>query len=280
MFRLFPLLLIASSALFSQDTARQPYATESDSHGTQTVFTEPAKYPAYARLKRIEGTVSLHANVDARGQVIDATVTSGPDELRRAALEALLKWQFTGTGSTSTAQVDMRFKLGAPSEAQKVIVKVDYADMPEGMRQKIEAALALKAGDSVDVKDVIDTLAELKILANAMVREQTLMFLGAPMRIRVGGNVQAAKLVKQPAPVYPPLAKQARIQGTVRYEATVGADGNVKNLQLTGGHPLLVPAATDAVKQWVYQTTLLNGKPVEVLTQIDVNFTLSEGAAQ
>ena len=98
----------------------------------------------------------------------------------------------------------------------------------------------------------------------------------APQRIRVGGNVQAAKLIRQPKPSYPPLAKQARIQGTVRFNAIIGKDGTIQNLTLVSGHPLLVPSATEAVKQWVYQPTLLNGEPVEVVTQIDVNFTLSQ----
>ncbi len=97
-----------------------------------------------------------------------------------------------------------------------------------------------------------------------------------PQRIRVGGNVQAARLIKQPRPAYPPLAKQARIQGTVRFNAIIGRDGSIQNLQLVSGHPLLVPSATEAVRQWVYQPTLLNGEPVEVVTQIDVNFTLQQ----
>ena len=96
-----------------------------------------------------------------------------------------------------------------------------------------------------------------------------------PKQIRVGGQVQAAKLVRQPKPVYPPLAKQARIQGTVRFNAVIGKDGTIQNLTLVSGHPLLVPSAQEAVRQWVYQPTLLNGEPVEVVTQIDVNFTLS-----
>lgn len=95
-------------------------------------------------------------------------------------------------------------------------------------------------------------------------------------RIRVGGNVQAANLVRKVTPQYPPLAKQARVQGTVRFQAIIGKDGTIQNLQLISGHPLLVPAATDAVKQWLYKPTLLNGEPVEVVTQIDVNFTLSQ----
>jgi len=98
----------------------------------------------------------------------------------------------------------------------------------------------------------------------------------APQRIRIGGSVQQAKLVRQPHPVYPPLAKQARIQGTVKLTAIISKDGTIQHLEVISGHPLLVPSALEAVKQWVYQPTLLNGEPVEVITQIDVNFTLSQ----
>jgi protein TonB len=98
----------------------------------------------------------------------------------------------------------------------------------------------------------------------------------APQRIRIGGSVQQAKLVRQPHPVYPPLAKQARIQGQVKLSAIISKDGTIQKLEVISGHPLLVPAALEAVKQWVYQPTLLNGEPVEVITQIDVNFTLSQ----
>jgi protein TonB len=88
--------------------------------------------------------------------------------------------------------------------------------------------------------------------------------------------VQAARLVNQPKPSYPPLARQARIQGVVRFNAVIGRDGSIQNLTLVSGHPLLVPSATEAVRQWRYQPTLLNGDPVEVVTTIDVNFTLSQ----
>src|SRR5579871_468235 len=90
-----------------------------------------------------------------------------------------------------------------------------------------------------------------------------------PQRIRVGGNVQAANLVNQQRPVYPPLAKQARISGTVELSAVIGKDGHVQDLKVIKGHPLLVQAALDAVKNWVYRPTLLNGEPVEVSTTID-----------
>ena len=88
--------------------------------------------------------------------------------------------------------------------------------------------------------------------------------------------MQSAKLIRQPKPSYPPLARQARISGVVKFNAVIAKDGSIQNLTMISGHPLLVQAATEAVRQWVYQPTLLNGEPVEVITTIDVNFTLSQ----
>ena len=93
--------------------------------------------------------------------------------------------------------------------------------------------------------------------------------------VRVGGTIQSAKLIVAPKPRYPPLAISAHIQGTVRIQAIIAADGSIRNLQVMSGPPLLVNPAMEAVKQWRYQPTLLNGSPVEVITEIDVVFTLS-----
>src|SRR4030088_884204 len=98
----------------------------------------------------------------------------------------------------------------------------------------------------------------------------------AVSRIRQGGNVTAALLVNKVQPVYPPLARQTRISGTVRLHAIIGKDGSVQQLEVLNGHPLLQQAALDAVRQWRYQPTLLNGDPVEVDTTIDVIFSLNQ----
>jgi TonB family protein len=87
------------------------------------------------------------------------------------------------------------------------------------------------------------------------------------------------KLIQRVRPVYPPLAKQARIQGTVHLTAKIGKDGHVEEVQFVSGHPLLVPAAEEAVRKWVYEPVLVNGEPVEMLTDIDVNFSLIEDQA-
>jgi len=93
---------------------------------------------------------------------------------------------------------------------------------------------------------------------------------------KAGGDLQPGKLVKKVTPAYPAMAVTARVQGAVRFAAVIGKDGTVQNVRVLSGSQMLVPAATDAVKQWVYQPTLLNGQPVEVQTQIEVFFNLTK----
>ena len=95
-----------------------------------------------------------------------------------------------------------------------------------------------------------------------------------PKRIRVSQGVTEGRLIRKVEPRYPPLALSARIQGQVLLSAVISKSGEVQNLLLVSGHPMLVPAAIDAVKQWRYRPYLLNGEPVEVETTITVNFQL------
>ena len=92
----------------------------------------------------------------------------------------------------------------------------------------------------------------------------------------VGGDVQAAKLVKKIVPQYPPLARAARVSGTVHLLGIISKDGTIEQLQVVSGNPLLIEAAVNAVRQWIYRPTLLNGVAVEVIAPIDVIFTLSQ----
>jgi len=94
-------------------------------------------------------------------------------------------------------------------------------------------------------------------------------------RVRVSQGVSEGLLTHKVEPQYPPLAKQAHIQGTVVLHALIGKDGAVKNLQVVSGHPMLSGAAISAVKQWRYKPYMLNGQPVEIDTTITVNFTLA-----
>jgi periplasmic protein TonB len=92
--------------------------------------------------------------------------------------------------------------------------------------------------------------------------------------LKVGGDVQAARIITRVLPAYPAIAKQSRISGTVRLLCVIAKDGTVQKLQVVSGHPFLTRAALDAVRQWVYRPTLLNGEPIEVTAPIDVIFTL------
>ena len=98
-----------------------------------------------------------------------------------------------------------------------------------------------------------------------------------PTRQRVSSGVISGLLIRRVNPAYPPLARQARIQGQVLLRAQISKEGAIENLQLISGHPMLVQSALDAVKQWKYKPYLLNGEPVEVDTEIQVNVTLSGG---
>jgi protein TonB len=94
-------------------------------------------------------------------------------------------------------------------------------------------------------------------------------------QIRVVSALQMARLLHRVEPVYPPLARQTRISGTVELTGVIGTDGRIRELRVVSGHPFLAAAALEAVRQWVYEPTLLNGEPVEVIAPITVNFRLN-----
>jgi len=99
---------------------------------------------------------------------------------------------------------------------------------------------------------------------------------GSPSRVRVSLGVSQGLLIKKVDPTYPPLARQARVQGTVLLQTEINEDGTVETLRLISGHPMLAPAAIEAAKQWRYKPYILNGRPVAVETQVQVNFNLSK----
>jgi protein TonB len=101
--------------------------------------------------------------------------------------------------------------------------------------------------------------------------------IATPKRVPVSSGVVSGLLIRKVQPTYPPLAKQARISGAVVLQAVIGKDGSIENLKAVSGHPMLIQSALDAVRQWKYKPYILNGEPVEVDTQVTVNFTLAGG---
>jgi TonB family protein len=193
------------------------------------------------------------------------------------AVLGILIYTLTPTEHKSDPSGRIRQASAGEGEKKKVVEQVNRRSAvdPLGELSKPDGAgegEKKKVVEQVNRRSAIDPLGEPSKRPPAVA---PLPQAPTPQRIRVGGNVQAANLIRTVKPTYPPLAKQSRIQGTVHFTAIIGKDGTIQNLQLVSGHPFLVEAAAEAVKQWVYRPTLMNGEPVEVITQIDVNFTLS-----
>jgi TonB family protein len=189
-----------------------------------------------------------------------------------------------------------------PAGAVKEELKTRYGAVIEGGLQALQQALLInpKFDDAMayanllirERADLRDTSGEYQQdvavaddwvhKALAVKKENGLMGGGGggdrmaqPQRIRVGSNVQAGMLLRKVEPVYPPEAKLAGLQGTVRLAIVIGRDGAVMEARLMNGPAVLGQAAIDAVRQWVYKPTLLNGEPITVETTVDVNFTLN-----
>lgn len=274
----------------------------------KVLHRNPVDYPAEARSRAISGYVVVAVNVNEQGEVTDAKVISGPEELRKPVLASVLGWHFA-TGPVQVGAVDSRpvppsFEIGVrftataagpvavsaggttvPPGKTLTVQHVDVAALPEVLREKVQSVLRASTGETIGPERLSELERSVEAVDNhlrltASIKDGTLhvtlagAMSPAPHRIRVGSNVQAANLIQKVTPKYPMEAKANRVQGVVQLQAVIGKDGTVQNLELISGDPLLVPSAVEAVKQWVYKPVLLNGEPVEVVTQIDVNYTL------
>jgi TonB family protein len=323
-----------------------------DAQGAHFMHRAPVLYPRDAQIAGTQGTVLAEVKVDADGNVSDASILSGPEQLRKPVLQSVLSWHFTKDAAGSTRQIGVTFHLpdpaasGALSAARdaattQVIASAPSGGVLNGKRSSTPSVVPDVPGStSSDGSDLVtiqaiqlqglgipddEFLAKLPPLhVNDRVSRQTLsaffqavrqldehlnvsfgyapttpnsvtLRIAAPYAegqrittavvktepaipgvIPVGGRVQNNKLISSTQPVYPDLAKNARIQGTVELATLIGPDGHVQQLKVVSGHPLLRQAALDAVKEWVYQPTLLNEKPVSVSTTVDIIFTLSQ----
>jgi TonB family protein len=146
-----------------------------------------------------------------------------------------------------------------------------------GFQLYTQTGIAVTGGSAI-VQNAVLNVGKIKETMNVVGEGRAARPAGIQSgRIRVGGGLQASKMTHQERPVYPVHLKAAGIEGSVLMKAVIGRDGGILNLEVlnTEVHPDLVTAAKDAVSKWRYQPTLLNGEPVEVITEIEVNFTLA-----
>jgi len=161
---------------------------------------------------------------------------------------------------------------GVPDGVYSIeVLKPGYARLQIAGR-KIEAGTTVRADLYLNLGKVSET-----VTVNGGKSGATPEEAASPQRIRVSGNVQSAKMVKRVNPIYPPEAKKAGVQGTVRMQAVIGKEGEVLGLTLLMAPSAeLARSAMDAVNQWRWSPTLLNGQPVEIQTSVDVNYTLTK----
>jgi TonB family protein len=278
------------------------------------VHRAPIEYPAEAIEKGLQGTVLVEATLNDRGVVTDARVLSGLEPLRKAALKSVLEWHYS-LQVPSPVQVAIDFTLpakrtggltggtvpGATPNGPVRLGSIKLRGVPPQLLDAVKARIPYRVGDELgpdtgsrlkqalrEIDEHLESILTLSHNDNVAQSQDAVLTIfftapvespataSAPERLRIGGNVQAANVINYVKPIYPPLAKQARIQGTVRFNVVINKDGTMQDVQVESGHPLLAEAALDAVRQWTYKPTLLNGEPVEVATVVDVNFTLSQ----
>jgi TonB family protein len=217
----------------------------------------PSPFAMLSNVQQVSGGVKFGANAVVSMQAVSAT---NQDAATLAAgLKALSGIAQMGGSNGDLAQAAALLQsLSVTVDGQ--ITKVSLSILESQIEQMIQASHT-------------NPQAPVAVDPRSLTRSQPSTG-EAPQRIRIEGSVQKTKLLQHPEPVYPPLALQARISGVVHLNAIIGKDGTVENLTVASGHPLLVPSALEAVKQWIYAPTLLNGQAVEVATRIEVNFSL------
>jgi TonB family protein len=203
-------------------------------------------YPPLARQARIQGSVILKVVINKSGDVESTQLFSGHPMLAPAAIEAVKQWEYkpyllNGEPVEVETRVTVNFTLADTPPAKGVV-----GDAPGGVPAGEQGAIFANSPADADHVGVV----------------------------RASQGVMSGFLVTKVRPEYPPDAKGQRIQGAVVMRVKIDQAGDVSNIQLISGHPLLAPAAIDAVKQWKYRPYLLNGRPVEIDTQVTVDFTL------
>lgn len=210
------------------------------------VVKEPTKikdvapvYPEMARQARIQGMVLIEATIAADGSVVDTKVLRPMPLLESAAVEAIKQWKYEPT-------------------------LIDGEAVPVLMVVTVNFTLKAAAPTSTSALEPPQTTTSTSKSTSDQQKPP----------VRVGGTVKEPKKIKNVAPVYPEEAKSAGVQGVVILEVLIGKDGAVTNTKVLRSVALLDMAAIEAVEQWKYEPTTIDGEPVELLMVVTVNFSL------
>ncbi len=268
-------VILCASLLSAQVRPTGVRITEPAMRNMRVTKVDP-EYPPPALQGHVQGTVRLQVRVTKMGDVDRVQVVSGHPMLAHAAIEAVKQWKYKP------------FLLNSEPMQVETIVQLTFTlpNVPEGTATVTDSPLA-PAPPANGSPNILRTNAETIGVVGDIpggigpgdgntVTPAPSPQLGTPQRIRVSSGVAQKLLISKVNPEYPPDARDQRVQGVVILKVNIDKEGNLYRTELISGHPLLAPAAIDAVKQWKYKPYLLNGAPIEVETQVQVNFTLVE----
>jgi len=212
-----------------------------------------------------------------RPEMMPRTLLSGGLQVPRPPSPPAPKLKSVKVVETRLFREVIAGRLVAPSSIPTEIKMIDDKDTPppEMAYAGVAGGTGVPGSDGGVISSIANSVPTLAPPPPPVVEkpvEQAKMV----KRVKVGGVVQEALIMRRVLPVYPQLARTARVQGTVHLVGVIATNGTIQQLQVLSGHPLLVNAAVDAVRQWIYRPTMLNGDPVEVIAPIDVHFTLSQ----
>ena len=235
-------------------------------------------YPELARQARVEGAVILEATTDTYGRVDSIRVLRSIPLLDQAAVDALKQWVYEpmvidGKPRSVTFTVTMQFKL---DEKNKPKVGGLVGGVRGGVSTGVSGGVA--AGVEGGVKGGVSGGIEGGVVGGVLggvAGARDKQFEGDA--VRAVGDVKPPTLVKQVDPLYPEIARQARVEGTVIVEAKADENGDVVGARILRSIPILDQAAIDAVKQWKYEPLIIGGKPRKVIFTVTVRFSLKEG---
>jgi len=221
-------------------------------------------YPALARQARISGDVHLLVQIGTNGQPQRIEVISGHPLLVPTALDAVKQWVYAPIPAAGTIQLTVPFRIDGGDAPLAMTPGQLQSARDQQLNQQLNGIVGgVPGGVPGGVTGGVVGGVLNSVPSNP-----------APSRIRIGGAVQAANLISKVDPVYPEQARAAGIEGEVQVDVTIGEDGHVQSADPKDGNPLLATAAVEAVKQWVYRPTHLNGQPVTVITTVTVPFKL------
>lgn len=222
-------------------------------------FSVPALYPAEAASLGVSGAVALVATIDGSGRVVEIRKARQPLAIAVSAPPNPAALQIAADAMLRDAASALRRWTYDPPANGPMSFQVSFAFRPDG---------EVTATQSASVPASAGTAGSTSTLGGLVAPNPN-------QPIRVGGNIRAPMQIARVEPVYPMIAQSARVSGVVILEVLIGTNGSVTDAKVLRSIPLLDQAALDAVRQWRYEPTLLNGVPVPVIMTVTVTFTLS-----